>query len=364
MRRFVRIVLPILILAIFFISLYFITIPKIDLPDFEETRSALATLEKYGYTSSQIDSNIKYLQLGFCFLGFLLSVMGYFWLYDFIEKKKIVRVIEYIRKINNKIYNLKLDENSEDELSLLTNELYKTAVLLQKSAEMDKKRAKNMEIALADISHQLRTPLTSLQITLDNIYENPEINLATRQEFLRTASRQVEQMSELVVILLNLAKLDNGTLKMHPEIIEVSKILEDVVDRLGVLAEINNIAINITGDFTAKAKIDSRWQTQAITNIVKNCIEHSKNGQVVDITITSNVVFTRIIVADKGEGISTKDLRHIFERFYKAKNSKADSIGIGLSFAKTLIEADGGEVKVKSKEGVGTKYEITYYNLK
>ena len=362
MKRFLRIVLPILVLALVFVGVYFWTLPRPSLPDFAEVQSALNTLDKYGYESSQITKNLNCAHLGLCFLGFVLAVGGYFWLYDYGEKRKILSVIDYVRKINDKIYDLKLDENSEGELSLLTNELYKTTVLLQKTAEADQKRAQNMETALADISHQLRTPLASLQITLDNIYDHPELSPRKRQEFLRIATRQVEQMSELVVTLLNLAKLDNGTLRMRPRTITAAKLLQDVAERLEVLAEIREVELKVTGDLTAKLKLDPKWQAEALMNIVKNCIEYSAPGQTVDISVTSKAVYTRITVSDAGMGISQRDLPHIFERFYKAENARAESTGIGLAFAKTLIEANGGQVKARSEEDTGTQYEITYFS--
>lgn len=270
-------------------------------------------------------------------------------------------MVDYVHKINQRGYDLKLDENSEEELSLLTNELYKTTVLLQEAAEAERKRTKNLETALADISHQLRTPLTSLHITLDNLSDHPELGPETRQDFLRLAGRQVEQMSGLVVTLLNLAKLDNGTLKMNPKIVTVSDVMDKVTENLSVLAEINNVEIKVSGDLSAKLKIDPKWQVEALANIVKNCIEHSGEGQTVEIAVERTAIFTRIIVSDSGEGISPEDLRHVFERFYQTKNAREGSFGIGLSLSKKLIESDGGQVKVKSRNKVGTKYIVTYF---
>lgn len=361
MRRLAKIIVPTIVLALLSIGVYFITAPKIQLPDNKELNNALVTLEKYGYESNQIIGNANYKHLLLCFSGYVLTLLVFLIIHNKKEKQKIIKVIDYAHKINEKIYNLKLDENDEGELSLLANELYKTTVILQEAAEKDRKRANNMETALADISHQLRTPLTSLQITLDNLYDNPDLDTTTRQEFLKVAGRQVEQMSELIITLLHLAKFDNGTLKMNPKTIKVSELLKEAENRLAILAEVSNISIKTSGDKEAKITVDPKWQTQAITNIIKNCIEHSKSGSSVDISVLKNAVYTRITISDSGEGISKEDLRHIFERFYKAKNSKAESIGIGLSFAKTIIEADNGQIKVKSEEGVGTTFEITYY---
>lgn len=362
MKRLLRLLLPVCAIAIFFASLYLVTKPKGQLPDYPEVNSALRTLEDYGYESQQIVGTDNYWHLGLCFVGFVISILIYLCVYHLTEKKQMAKVIDYVHNINNKVYDLKLDENHEGELSLLTNELYKTTVLLQETAKTDRKRAKNLETALADISHQLRTPLTSLQITLDNLYDNPNLDKTTRQTFLKTASRQLEQMSELVITLLNLAKLDSGTLKLHSQEILLADLLNEVVDRLAILAEINNIHITQTGALQTKIKVDPKWQTQALANIVKNCIEHSQSGQTVNIAVENNVIYTRITITDSGDGIEPEDLRHIFERFYKTKNTHAESIGIGLAFAKTVIEADAGQIKAKSRPGCGTTFEVTYYH--
>lgn len=162
MKRFLKLSAPVIILAIFFCFAYSASQLQVALPENPEIRDALSLLESYGYESREIVASANYAHLAICFAGFVATCILYFYLYDRNEKKKIQKVIDYVRKINQRVYDLKLDENSEDELSLLTNELYKTTVLLQEAAENDRQRAKNMETALADISHQLRTPLTSL----------------------------------------------------------------------------------------------------------------------------------------------------------------------------------------------------------
>lgn len=196
---------------------------------------------------------------------------------------------------------------------------------------------------------------------LDNLSDNPDLDQKTRQDFLLTAARQVEQMSALVVTLLNLAKLDNGTLKMKPKAVSVSELLDNVISHLKIFAELSGVHIKISGDLGAELKVDAKWQSEALVNIVKNCIEHSKSGQTVEINVLKSAIFTKITIKDSGDGISSKDLRHIFERFYKTENAREESVGIGLAFAKTVIEADGGQIRAKSKAGEGTKFIINYY---
>lgn len=354
---FLKMVMPIFVLTAVFALLYFCTLPETAMPDKAEITSALNLLEDYGY---KLTGNFNYLHLGACFGGFLLSCTVYLYLYYRNEQQKIRQVIDYVRKINQRVYDLKMDENSEDRLSLLQNELYKTAVLLQEAAEHDRLHARNLETALADISHQLKTPLTSLQITLDNLHEHPELDQETRQTFLRTASMQIKQMSRLITSLLNLARYDNGTLKMHPKSISASALLDDVAEKLSVLAELNGIKVEISGDLSAELLLDQKWQSEALANVVKNCIEHSKPGQTVHIEVQNNAIFTKIIISDHGSGIPRADLRHIFERFYKTQNSGEESVGIGLALAKSIIEAENGQIKVKSREGEGTTFTVSY----
>ncbi len=325
-------------------------------------------LREYGYLSTdtvapsaQNFGAKMFIMLSVCIGGFALLVITYFWYRDWLEECRIKRLIGYLQNLKERTYELKLDENSEDELSFLTNEIYKITVLLKESAENNRLHSQNLEIALADISHQLRTPLTSLQVTLDNIYDDPDMPLSVRQDFLRSASRQVESMSALVMTLLNLAKFDNGSIKLHDQPVQAGELLEEVRQSLEILSEIQGVTIKMAGDLDAAVRFDRRWQREALTNIVKNCIEHSHDGDEVAITVEDCPLYLRFTIKDYGEGIAPEDLRHIFERFYKAKNSSSDSVGIGLAFAKAVIEANNGQISVKSRLGEGTSFDIKYF---
>lgn len=336
--------------------------------DSENFKRGEELLRSYGYLSSDIvapsaaglSKNTTFLLISGV-SGFALIVVLYFCFYDWREERKINQLVTYLQNLKERIYDLKLEENSEDELSLLTNEIYKITVLLKEAAENNRLRSQNLETALADISHQLRTPLTSLQVMIDNIYDDPDMPLAVRQDFLRGASRQIESMSALVMTLLNLAKFDNGSIKLHSQPVQAGELLKEVRQNLSVLSELDEVSIELTGALSAEAKLDRRWQREALTNIVKNCIEHSPSGSKVHINVTDCPLFLNIIIKDEGEGIAQADLHHIFERFYKAKNSAAGSVGIGLAFAKTVIEADHGQISVKSRQGEGTTFDIKYF---
>ena len=337
-------------------------------PNLEQISAGAEVLRQYGYFASDFASPSAswlfmraFILILITLLVFAASAIAYFGWRDWRRNKQITRLIDYMQHLSERIYDLHLEENSEDELSILSNELYKIMVLLREAAGNNQKAKQQLETALADISHQLRTPLTSMQVMVDNIYDDPRMPLAVRQDFLRSISRQVESMSNLVMTLLNLAKFDNGSIRLQQLPVEAGELLREVRQKLEVLADLHGVTIVLVGDLRAKARLDRCWQAEALANIVKNCLEHSPADSEVTIIVTNSPLFLRFKIKDVGEGIAAKDLHHIFERFYKAKNSAVDSVGIGLAFAKTVIEADNGQISVKSQEGQGTEFTVTYY---
>jgi len=326
-------------------------------------------LRAYGYTdadfvtsSTAVYSRALIVLSVLIIFGVIFVFAGYLWYRERRYRHQINDLVVYLQKLNDRVYDLRIKSNTEDELSLLANELYKITVTLKTAAEHDREIRQQLESALADISHQLKTPLTSLQVTLDNLESDPEMPLELRQDFLRASSHQVAAMADLVATLLNLAKFDNGTIKMQRRVMPISQILDQVYVNLEVLADLDGIKLQIQGDLDAQVKLDPRWQSEALTNIVKNCLEHSPAGSTVAITVRDGVLYTRVIIQDTGSGIAPADLHRIFERFYKAQNASPQSVGIGLAFAKSVIEADHGQIRVQSQLGVGTTFTVTYFH--
>ncbi len=291
----------------------------------------------------------------------LCASVVYFWWLDWRRTRRLNDLVRYLQDLSRQVYDLRLAENSEDELSLLTNELYKITVTLKEAAEQNRHSREQLEVALADISHQLRTPLTSLQITIDNIYDDPEMPTETRSEFLQDAARQIEHMSQLVMTLLNLAKFDNGTIQLHQIPLCIGDLLETVRANLAILADLNGVEIELTGDLAAEVSLDRHWQVEALTNITKNAIEHSQSGDKITLDVRNSPLLCKVTIRDTGEGMSPADRRHLFERFYRSAHSRPESVRIGLSFAKAIIEADHGQIAVKSELGVGTEFIIRYF---
>ena len=291
-----------------------------------------------------------------------ISLLIVFMLYERKQDKEIDKITKYLEAINDKNYTLKIDENSEEELSILKNELYKVTVMLRENASNTLKDKINLKRALEDISHQLKTPLTSILIILDNLIDNPEMDYQTRMEFLHDLKRETTRIQSLIQSILKLSKFDSNTIQFIKQDIYLKQIIDEAIKNTGSLADLKNIKINVEGNKKIKLNCDLLWQIEAITNILKNCIEHSKENTQIDIKYNNNSVYSYITITDYGEGISKEDLPHIFERFYRGKNSSNESIGIGLSLSKTIIESNNGIVSVESNSDK-TTFIIKYFKL-
>ena len=274
--------------------------------------------------------------------------------------KKIKQITNYINQIKNKKYDLNIEENTEDELSNLKNELYKITIMLKEESEISKKDKENLKMSVEDISHQLKTPLTSITIMLDNLKDNPNMEEKTKQKFIFEISKQVEWINWLVISMLKLSKLDANVVQFYDEKINLNKFIGEIIKNLEIPIEVKNQKIIIDGNENVSFIGDYKWQQEAITNIIKNCIEHNANNGTIYINYEENSLFTKITIRDEGEGISKEDLKHIFERFYKGKNSSENSVGIGLALAKNIIEKNNGMINCKSELDKGTEFVIKY----
>lgn len=338
-----------------------------DIENTNEQKEKMKILKKYGYTNNlsyikklenEMYSNMKFNIVVICVFGILILTIVL--IYNRKKEREIKKINKYLNEINNGNYELKIEESCEDELSKLKNELYKTTVLLRETAENSEQEKINLSNSLADISHQIKTPLTSIRIMLDNIEDNPNMDSKTREEFIEDISKQIDWISSLAISLLKLAKFDAGAIKMNDQEVNVKKLINNVISNLAILLDIKNIKIEQKIDDDTIIKADYNWQLEALTNIIKNAIEHSHDNGTIHIDVENNSVFVKIKIRDEGEGIEKKDIKHIFDRFYKAKKSSENSIGIGLSLAKTIIEQENGYIKVDSEVDRGTTFEIKY----
>ena len=282
--------------------------------------------------------------------------------YNYKRKNDIKDIIKYIEQINRRNYELEIDSISEDELSILKNEIYKTAVMLKEAALNSNKDKLNLKKSLEDISHQLKTPLTSILVLLDNLIDEPDMDSSIRNDFIIDIKRNVININFLVQALLKLSKFDANTVHFIKKENDLEMIVGEAIKNVSTLCDLRNINVKLNTLENAKVECDAKWQIEAITNIIKNAIEHSKDNSNIVINIDNNRVYSKIEVIDFGEGISKRDIKHIFERFYKGENATSNSIGIGLALAKTIIEEDKGSIAVESNES-NTKFTIKYFKL-
>lgn len=269
--------------------------------------------------------------------------------------KELNYILSYLKDINMGIYKLEIDSNDESSFSLLKNELLKTTIMLKEIASINQKDKVSLKKSLEDISHQIKTPLTTITLILDNIDET------NYKEKVKDMKRIVVNLNFLINSLLKLARFDANTITFKRDKILVSNLLDKVILNVSILADLKEIEIIKKGDLHSFIKGDFNWEEEALTNILKNSLEHSLNKKNIEIIVENNKLYTSITIKDNGVGISEHDLKHIFERFYKCENSTSSSVGIGLSLAKSIIEHDEGSISVTSKVGIGTSFIIKYF---
>lgn len=275
------------------------------------------------------------------------------------ENKKLEEIIYLIEEINKKNYNLNIKGTDETMISKLKNEIYKTVIMLKNDADNSLKDKIIIKTYLEDISHQLKTPLTVINISLDNLIDNPNMDEKNRNEFISKISKEVTNINNLIQNLLKLSKFDVNVINFINKSVSIKELINKSIDKISLIADLKNINIkvNILNDFNLN--IDLNWQIEALSNIVKNAIEHSNENDIVYINCNDNKIYSKIEIINNGI-INDKDLNKIFDRFYTNKKGYSESVGIGLSLAKNIIEKNNGKIDVYSKDGK-TIFTIKYY---
>lgn len=291
-------------------------------------------------------------------LGIILSVV--FYVFTKQRYRKIEELNDYLSEVCSGNYELAVNDNAEGELSILKNNLYKVMILLRTASEDAKKYKLYLADSLADISHQLKTPLTSMMIITEVLQD--EKDEEKRAGFIRIIEEQLEKMKWLITTLLKLSKLDADTADFNMKSLNCADIIDRSINPFLVQAEIRKIKISKHVNpfiFTG----DENWSVEALENIIKNCLEHTSDGGTLNINTNSTTIYNEIEISDNGSGIAKEDLPHIFERFYHGKNSSAESVGIGLALSKAVFSKENANIDVKSKEGIGTKFTIRFYKF-
>ena len=287
-----------------------------------------------------------------------LVLLAVFFFYTKKRYKKIEQLNDYLIRVLADNEDDEILDQEEGELSILKTNIYKTTSTLKFQKELLTDDKKNLAAAIADISHQLKTPLTSMMVMNDLLVDEQDEN--KRTEFLQTQSSQLNRMNWLIQTLLKLSKLDAGTIVLKKEDVSSTELIEEAVKPFGIQFDLRNIKFK--SDISdLNIRCDKNWTVEAIQNIIKNCIEHMDDGGELSVEMVDTNIYTQLTIKDTGCGIAKEDIPHIFERFYKGKNAGKDSVGIGLALSKSIIEGEQGEITVESTEGVGTKFIIKFY---
>lgn len=264
---------------------------------------------------------------------------------------------QYCEDVLQEQATLQLRDNDEGTFSIVKNKVYDITVLLREKNQLLEKNKKETERLLEDISHQLKTPITSLHMINEILYMDlPE---EKRMKFLDNMQADLLKIEWFVKTMLNLAKLDSNTLQLKKEIVAASVLAKEIVDYFQIFCEVSGSSIESQGDKEIQIFCDKKWLLEALHNIVKNAIEHG--AKCISLSWSDNALYTKLEIADDGEGIAKEEIFHIFERFYRTKGSREDSMGLGMAFTKRMIEYQDGEVKVKSKLGEGTTFIVKLY---
>jgi len=322
-------------------------------------------LKKYGF----VDSDISYLKsVKKTYNKNLIINTTIFVLFEIIffvvsynKKKKqddeINNLTNYLKRINEGIYDLEILDNTEGDLSILKNEIYTTTISLKKIYEHEYDEKIKIKDNLANISHQLKTPLTAIMLMIDTLIIE-DVDEVKKVEYLKDIRSQIENINFLIIALLKLSRFDANVVVFEKNKIIVKNLIMDVLKNVDILRELNGVSIHTKGKSDVSFIGDYKWECEAITNIVKNAIEYAKDEKKVYIIYEDKQVYNEIKIINDGT-ITYEDKENIFKRFYK-KNNNDNNFGIGLSLAKEIIEKDKGTIRVECKNNK-TIFILKYY---
>ena len=328
-------------------------------------------LEKYGYLSSEdlkyfqdldkAHNNLLISEVIFVTILFCVLNAAYIW-YQWNQDRKLKELDQYLLAVLAGNYNLDIRDYEDGILSSLKNDVYKMSVLLKEDKEHALEQQKYLESVLSDISHQLRTPLTSMYV-MNDLLSDGKMRGNRKKEILSKNRTQLERIEWLITTLLKMSRIDAGTVTFKREKVNTKDLIKQALEPINIPIELKKQTVLIVGDKKSMVILDKKWTTEAFVNLLKNAHEHTPVGGMIIIKITDNPLFTEFLIQDNGSGIAKEDLPHIFERFYKGKNSSSESIGIGLNMSKTIIQKENGTIMVDSVEGKGTTFTIRFYKV-
>lgn len=298
----------------------------------------------------------RYLPAAFACMGLLVLTA----MYRYFQKQHqtMARAIEQLHSFLAGNTTARIECDDEGELNRLFHEVNSLAAILNAHAENEGRAKQSMKETLSDISHQLKTPLAALNI-YNGILQQQPADPDTVREFTTLSEQELDRIQMLVHNLLTITKLDAGTLVLDKSEYNLSDLMTEVGRRFAMQARQQNTLLSYSGEDDISLSCDAHWLSEAIGNLVKNALDHTKAGDTVTVTWRTFASIVQITVRDSGSGIHPEDLPHIFKRFYRSRFSKdTQGVGLGLPLAKAIIEAHGGTIEVDSALGGGTVFTI------
>jgi signal transduction histidine kinase len=272
--------------------------------------------------------------------------------------KSIAQISDQINLVLHNADHLYIGESDEGELSILQNEITKMTLRIREQNDALKKEKEHLADSLADIAHQLRTPLTSVNLILSLLENNPDEN--ERKTLIRETKELFVQMDWLLTSLLKLSRLDAGIVVLQSEQIDVNTLISAALRPFLIPMELHDIALQIDVPKGIIIQGDSGWLSEAIQNILKNCMESAGDNGKIEIVCEDNPLFTEIAIHDSGAGLQKEDLPCLFDRFYRGKNPNATGYGIGLALCKMIITRQGGTITAKNHPQGGAIFAIRF----
>lgn len=311
------------------------------------------------------------LAAAFCGVGFAVSFPAgivaavsaaafglLFWGFTRARYRRIAQIAEEADLVLHNAEHLFIAESEEGELSVLQSEIVKMTQRIREQNAALRREKGRLADSLADIAHQLCTPLTSASLILSLLENHPEED--QRKELLWEIKELFSQMDWLLTSLLKLSRLDAGVVAFRRERIPVRKLLDDAVRPLLFSLELHDIALHVNVPEGAGIWGDPGWLPEAVRNILKNCMESAGDGGRIDIDCEETLLYTQITVHDSGAGIPKEELRFLFDRFYRGKNADAAGYGIGLALCRTIIVRQGGTVSAGNHPQGGAVFTVRF----
>lgn len=279
--------------------------------------------------------------------------------YTMVRLRDIAELSDEVDRVLHGKEELTIRNAKEGELYILYSELRKMTVRLRSQAETSDKDRLHMSKALADISHQLRTPLTAMNLTV-NLLSDDGADSDNYRKHIHELKDSLARMENLTEALLKIAKLDSGTVAFIKKQINVSDVIEKAAEPLLIPMELKGITFDAScGDAAFTGDIE--WCVEAFGNLIKNCVEHTPSGGNISVRAEETAIFTEVVITDTGEGFKESDLPHLFERFYRGENASAQSIGIGLALSRDIIKAHNGTIKASNTRPHGAEFTVRFY---